>query len=118
MADVFVMRAATRVVQMFPGVARRTLTVGERLMLVESVMEAGASMPLHHHPHEQLSYVVEGAYEVTIGSEKVVCRKGDSYRVAPNVPHAQRALERTVAVDAFSPPREEYMDSPAADTAG
>ncbi len=57
----FVTRSETRVVEMFPGVTRRTLAAGERLMIVESVMQPGASMPLHYHPHEQVSYVTESS---------------------------------------------------------
>ncbi len=108
----FVTRSQTRTVEMFPGITRRTLVAGERLMIVEFVMQPGASMPVHFHPHEQVTYVTEGAYEVTIGSQTLVCRNGDSYLVPPNVPHAQRALERTVTIDVFSPPRDEYRDPP------
>lgn len=95
-------------VEMFPGVTRRTLAVGEALMLTEFTYEAGSKVPMHHHPHEQISYVVKGQYRVTIEEAEIAVEKGDSYLIPPNTPHAQAADEFTVTVDIFSPPREEY----------
>lgn len=100
--------ADAKPVEMFPGVVRRTLSYGEKLMLTEFTYEKGARVPMHKHPHEQISYVVKGKYEVTIGGEKFIAEKGDSYLVPSNVEHSQFALQKTITVDVFSPPREEY----------
>jgi len=67
----------------------------------------------HKHPHEQASYVIKGRYTVKIGEMERVMEEGDCYFVPPNVEHSQVALERTMSVDAFSPPREEYKDKRA-----
>ncbi|GAG16348.1 unnamed protein product, partial [marine sediment metagenome] len=49
-------------VEMFPGVVRRTLTDGDRLMLIEVTVEEGAVVPLHTHPHEQTGYLISGRF--------------------------------------------------------
>ena len=95
-------------VEMFPGVTRRTLAVGQALLLAQFTFQPGSEAPLHSHPHEQISYVIEGRYRVTMGEEEFVVEKGDCYLVPPNLPHAQAADEFTITVDIFSPPREDY----------
>jgi len=97
-------------VEMFPGVTRRTLAHGRSLLLAEFTYERGARVPLHRHPHEQITYVVEGHYEVTIDGIPSVVEKGDSYLIPPNVEHGQFALERTVTADIWHPPREDYLE--------
>ncbi len=54
-------------VDMFPGVMRRTLTDGERLMLIEGAMDEGAIVPMHTHPHEQTGYLVSGRFLFELG---------------------------------------------------
>lgn len=91
------------------GSWRRTLGWGERTLLSEVVFEPEGIVPPHQHPHEQTGYVVRGAIEFTIGDQAVVLRAGDAYVIPGNVPHACRALEDSIAVDIFSPVREEYV---------
>src|SRR3989337_4505165 len=57
-------------VEMFPGVVRRTLTFGERLMLVEVTLDDGAVVPMHTHPHEQTGYLVSGRFLFELGGER------------------------------------------------
>lgn len=95
-------------VKMFPGVSRKTLATGASIMLTEFTWEKGSKVEVHTHPNEQASYVVEGKLKITIRGEEIVIQKGDSYFVPPNVEHSQFALERTVTVDTFSPPKEDY----------
>jgi quercetin dioxygenase-like cupin family protein len=95
-------------VEMFPGVIRRTLMSGEKLMLTEFTYERGSHVPTHKHPHEQISCVIEGKYKVIIAGKEHIVEKGDSYLVPPNVEHSQHAIEKTKTLDIFSPPREEY----------
>ena len=90
------------------GTWRRTLGWGERTLLSEVTLDQGGIVPLHTHPHEQIGYVVRGAIEFTIGTDKVVLRAGDAYVIPGSVPHACLAIEDSVAVDVFSPVREEY----------
>ena len=95
-------------VEMFPGVVRRTITDGERLMLIEGTMDEGAVVPLHTHPHEQTGYLVSGRFLFELGDEKRELGPGDCWLVPSNVPHNVTALEDSVFNDIISPPREEY----------
>ena len=93
---------------MLPGVVRRTLTEGERMMLVEVTLEQGAIVPAHTHPHEQIGYLASGRLVFQIGDERRELAAGDSWLVPSNVSHQVTVLEPSVAIDIFSPPREEY----------
>lgn len=95
-------------VEMFPGVVRRTLTAGERLMLVEVTLEDGAVVPVHTHPHEQTGYLVSGRFLFELAGETRELGPGDCWLVPSSVPHQVTALAPCVLVDVFSPPREEY----------
>ena len=104
-----VVRAAdVEPVEMLPGVWRRTLLWGERVMLVQFTLEEGAVVPLHRHPQEQAGYVVEGELSMTVAGQTRPVRAGESYLAPANVEHGATALKRTVVIDAFSPPREDY----------
>jgi len=95
-------------VEMLPGVTRRTLNSSERLMLIEVVLAKGAVVPLHSHPHEQIGYLASGRLLFELGDQRRELGPGDSWLVPPNVLHQVTALEPSVAIDVFSPPREEY----------
>ncbi len=95
-------------VTMLPGVVRRTLGSTDKLMIVEFRLTAGAAVPQHEHPHDQVGYVVSGAATMNIDGVEVVCRAGDSYQIPGGVRHSVRFLTDTVLIDAFSPPREDY----------
>ncbi len=64
-------------VEMFPGVVRRTLTYGDRLMLIEVTLEEGAVVPMHTHPHEQTGYLISGRFLFELGDEKRELGPGD-----------------------------------------
>jgi quercetin dioxygenase-like cupin family protein len=95
-------------VEMFPGVVRRTLTDGDRLMLIEVTAEEGAVVPMHTHRHEQTGRLISGRFLFELGDEKREIGPGDCWLVPSNVPHQVTALERSLALDIFSPPREDY----------
>jgi quercetin dioxygenase-like cupin family protein len=101
-------RESATPVEMFPGVIRRTLTSGDRTMLCEIELKQGAVVPLHTHPHEQTGYLSRGRLLFRIGDEERELREGDSWCVPGDVPHLVTALEDSIAIDIFSPPREEY----------
>jgi len=100
----------TRAVDMLPGVVRRTMTDGERMMLILVTIAKGSVVPSHTHPHEQTGYLVSGRMEFKLGKEKVEMEAGDSWLVPPDVPHEVKALEDCTIIDVFSPPREDYRD--------
>jgi quercetin dioxygenase-like cupin family protein len=94
---------------MFPGVTRRILNTGERLMVVELYFDRDSVVPVHTHPHEQGGYLASGRFRFVIGDEERILEAGDSWLVPSGVPHTVTALEDSVAIDVFCPPREDFL---------
>jgi quercetin dioxygenase-like cupin family protein len=95
-------------VEMLPGVFRRTMTAGDKMMLVEVHMDEGAVVPMHTHPHEQTGYLASGRCRLQIGDDVRELQPGGCWMIPGDVPHEATALEASVFVDIFAPPREEY----------
>ncbi|MCA1814834.1 MAG: cupin domain-containing protein [Acidobacteria bacterium] len=93
------------------GLERRFIT-GERVMLAHIHLKKGARVPAHAHENEQISYILEGALRFRLGEdgEIVDVRAGEVLCIPPNLPHAAEALEDTLDVDIFSPPRQDWID--------
>jgi len=91
------------------GVQRQIYGYDERIMLVKAKFEKGGVGSLHQHPHSQVTYVESGVFEMTIGDEKKVIRKGDGYYVPPHVIHGCVCLEAGMLIDAFTPHREDFL---------
>jgi len=94
---------------MNPLTARQYI-VGTNMMLARIVLRKGALVPMHHHFHEQISHVVEGALEFRIDGKPVTVRAGEILCIPPHVPHEVVALEDSVALDIFNPPRQDWID--------
>jgi len=91
-----------------PGVTA-TIAWGEKLMLSLVTLEPGAVVAPHSHPHEQMGLMVSGTMELTIGDETRILSAHEMYVIPGGVPHsAKGGAEGALALDAFSPPREEY----------
>jgi len=96
-------------------IARRLFT-GQRMMLAQVYLNAGAVVPWHSHENEQLTWVLEGALRFWIGQEgsadmrDLVVAAGDVLFIPSNVPHKAEALADTLDVDIFSPPRQDWLD--------
>ncbi len=91
----------------------RRLITGDRMMLAQVYLEAGTVVPQHSHENEQLTWIVEGALRFWIGADggqELVVRAGEVLHIPSNVPHKAEALERTLDVDIFSPPRQDWLD--------
>ncbi len=88
----------------------RQYVVGTNTMLARIVLKKGAHVPLHQHFHEQISHVVEGALSFLVDGEEVAVRAGDILCIPPHVPHEVTALEDSVALDIFNPPRQDWID--------
>ena len=96
-----------------PGVTMRPLS-GDGAMLNYLVLEPGAVVPLHSHPHEQLGYVIAGSIAMLIAGEETVLRPGDGYRLAGGVEHSGTAgPDGCTALDVFTPVREDYRERAA-----
>ena len=90
----------------------RRLITGERMMLAHVYLKKGCVVPRHSHENEQLTYVLEGALHFWLGedeSEEVVVRAGEVLVIPSNLPHKALALEDTLDMDVFSPPRQDWL---------
>ncbi|MBI2765217.1 MAG: cupin domain-containing protein [Chloroflexi bacterium] len=97
-------------IDMLPGVVRRTLNEGAHTTLCELHLAKGSSIPPHTHPHEQTGYLARGRFRFRLGDRWMEMTAGDSWCVPGGVEHEVDVLEDTVAIDVFSPVREEYRD--------
>ena len=91
----------------------RRLITGERMMLAHVYLKKGCIVPKHSHENEQLTYILEGALKFSLGndgSEEITVRAGEVLLIPSNVPHRAEALEETLDVDVFSPPRQDWLD--------
>ena len=92
-----------------PGIRMKTLCYGERTLMTEFRLSAGSELPLHNHVYEQIGYLVSGSLRLTIGSEERVITAGESWCIGENVRHGAQCLDDAVAVEVFSPVREDYI---------
>ncbi|HEY0780256.1 MAG TPA: cupin domain-containing protein [Gemmatirosa sp.] len=98
--------------QVTPQLARRLVT-SERMMLAQVYLEAGAVVPKHSHENEQITWIVEGALRFHLGEDggqEVIVRAGEVLVIPSHLPHAAVALEATLDVDIFCPPRADWLD--------
>jgi quercetin dioxygenase-like cupin family protein len=98
--------------ELSPLIGRR-LVSGERLMIAHVYLAQGAIVPQHVHENEQLTYILEGRLRFFLGedeSEVVDVGAGEVLHLPSNLPHSAEALEDTLDVDVFSPPRQDWLD--------
>ncbi len=91
------------------GIKLKTLTFGEKTSMTEFVMEKGKDLPAHDHPHEQIGFLVSGKIELAIGDEVFSVNPGDSWCIPGGVQHAANIKENSIAIEVFSPVREDYL---------
>ncbi|TEB17110.1 Cupin domain protein [Pelotomaculum sp. FP] len=92
------------------GVLYQTLAFGKEMMITTMIYEKDAIVPAHAHPQEQAGFVVSGRIELTIGDDIKILNPLDSYVILGGVLHSAKALNDSLAIDVFSPPREDYKD--------
>ena len=91
----------------------RRLITSERMMLAHVYLDKGSIVPQHSHENEQITYILKGALHFWIGEsgeEEVTVREGEVLVITSNVKHKAEALEDTLDVDIFSPPRQDWLD--------
>jgi quercetin dioxygenase-like cupin family protein len=91
----------------------RRLITGDRMMLAHVYLKKGCIVPKHSHENEQLTYILEGALKFWIGEDgtrEITVSAGEVLLIPSNVPHKAEALEETLDVDVFSPPRQDWLD--------
>jgi quercetin dioxygenase-like cupin family protein len=94
------------------GLGRRLIT-GDQVMLAHVYFTKGTEVPRHQHHNEQITYILEGALQFFFGDDEAethTVRAGEVVVIPSNVPHRAVALEDTLDVDVFSPPRQDWLD--------
>ena len=91
------------------GISQKTLVYGAKTLMTEFRLKKGAILPRHSHPHEQTGYLVSGKIRLHIEDQSFDCERGDSWCVASDAEHGAEILEDAVAIEVFSPVREEFI---------
>lgn len=91
------------------GIQIKTLCYGESTLMTEFLLQKDAVLPEHSHPYEQTGYLVKGRLRLYIGGDSKELVPGDSWSIAKNVLHKAEVLEDSVAIEVFSPVREDYL---------
>ena len=87
----------------------RQMFHADRITMSRLELRQGASVPMHSHPNEQISMIIAGALQFEVGRTQVVVRAGEMLQIPGDVPHSVLAIEDAVAIDIFSPVREDWI---------
>ena len=87
----------------------RQFVVGTNVMLSRLFLKEGSIVPLHDHHNEQLSYVLEGALKFWIDGRELIVNSGEVLLIPPHMPHKVEALQDSLSLDIFNPPREDWI---------
>jgi len=93
-----------------PGMTRQIMGYDSDLMLVKVNFEKGSIGYKHKHPHQQVSYVVSGKFEVEIDGKKEILETGDAFTIPSDKEHGAVCIEDGVLIDTFSPLREDFLE--------
>jgi quercetin dioxygenase-like cupin family protein len=105
----FEKHTAEKYAEPFPGIRQKTLVFGERTLMTEFLLGRGCVLPKHARPYEQTGYLVKGHIILKIGESEHDTLTGDSWNIPMNVTHGAEILEDSVAIEVFSPVREDYL---------
>ena len=94
--------------QLNPNLLRQVIHTGN-MTIARLELRAGSSVPVHAHHNEQVSMVLTGKLKFTVDGHEVLVGPGQSLELKPNQPHGVEVLEDAVAIDVFSPPREDWI---------
>ena len=97
-------------VEVMSSLIGRQFIVGTNVMIASVLLRKGAHVPLHSHVNEQVTYILDGALKFVLEGKEVVVRAGEVLCIPPHVPHEAFALEDTVDLDVFNPPRQDWID--------
>jgi quercetin dioxygenase-like cupin family protein len=88
----------------------RHFVVGQQIMLARVMLKKGCVVPEHSHVNEQLTYILEGALKFWIDGKVIVVKAGEVLTIPPHMPHKAEAVEDTVDLDVFCPPRADWIN--------
>jgi len=89
---------------------QRQFVVGQEIMLARVLLKKGCIVPWHSHHNEQLTYILEGALKFSIDGKEIVVNAGETLCIPSNMPHKAEALEDTIDLDVFAPPRADWIN--------
>ena len=89
---------------------QRHFVVGEDMMLARVLLKKGCIVPEHSHQNEQITYILEGALKFWIDGKVIVVKAGEVLLIPRQMPHKAEALEDTVDLDVFNPPRKDWIE--------
>ena len=92
------------------GVERKTLLYGESMLMTDFKLSGGYVLPVHSHPQEQTGYLVSGHIVLSIENEEYDMLPGDAWTVKGGLKHGAKIIDDSVAIEVFSPVREDYKD--------
>lgn len=95
------------------GTITRRLITGARMMIAHVYLKKGDEVPQHSHENEQITYVLEGVLQFWLGDageREVTVRAGEVLVIPSHLPHRALAVEDTLDVDVFNPPRQDWLD--------
>jgi len=95
--------------EILEGIRIKTLCYGQSTLMTEFLLQHDAQLPEHAHPNEQTGYLVSGKIRLFIGDESRELVKGDSWCIPKDIKHRAEILEDSVAIEVFSPLREDYL---------
>jgi len=88
----------------------RKIISGERTMLAHIFLKKGCVVPAHSHDNEQMTYIIKGALKFTINGREILLKEGEVMHIPSNVVHGAVAVEDTLDMDVFCPPRQDWLD--------
>ena len=88
----------------------RQIVVGKEVMVARVLLRKGCIVPLHSHLNEQITYILEGALKFWIDDKEIIVHAGEVLCIPSNTPHQAEAIEDTVDLDIFNPPREDWIN--------
>ena len=89
---------------------QRQFVVGDDIMLARVLLKKGCVVPMHSHHNEQVTYILEGALKFWIDGKEIIVNAGEVLTIPRNMPHKAEALEDTVDLDVFNPPRADWIN--------
>ncbi|HXM64804.1 MAG TPA: cupin domain-containing protein [Terriglobales bacterium] len=89
---------------------QRHFVVGQNVMVARVLLKKGCIVPEHSHHNEQITYILEGALKFWIDGKEIVVNAGEVLTIPPHMPHKAEAVEDTVDLDIFNPPRADWIN--------
>lgn len=88
----------------------RKIITGDRTMIAHIFLKKGCVVPAHSHDNEQMTYIISGSLLFTVNGREILLKAGDVMHIPSNVVHAAVAVEDTLDMDVFTPPRQDWID--------